>query len=219
MDTRPYHATYGEAQRLFPDPILYDMEDPSWFKNIRLTQESISCMTPYKIAKNISYRIIQRYIQYYNKHPTTIVDATANVGGNCLSFSKEMDTVLAIEIKKDTCDMLRHNIMLYNRQNVKIAQGDCKKLIPSYASLLGSKPDIVFIDPPWFIEGKPNTTMSLQTTLSNYMMSIDETIINIWKYYPSAMVAIKVPKKYKTALLPVSIIYLKKMNILKCITQ
>ncbi|KAL1529535.1 hypothetical protein AB1Y20_000480 [Prymnesium parvum] len=76
---------------------------------------------------------------------TAVVDATACVGGNTLSFAKGFLRVIAIESDGPRCGMLRHNVALLGRQDVEVVHGNCVEVLPS----LGLPRFVVFVDPPW----------------------------------------------------------------------
>jgi 16S rRNA G966 N2-methylase RsmD len=113
-----------------------------WFpptkKPIHIVKESIYSITHYKLADKISKDILE-----YCKSAKTITDATANVGGNTISFSKHFKTVNSVEIDPMTCSALKKNIKTYNLKNVNVY---CK----SYLTILNDlTQDVIFIDPPW----------------------------------------------------------------------
>ena len=86
---------------------------------------------------------------------TAIVDATACVGGNALSFAKRFERVVAIESDATRLAMLRHNAAVLGRTNVRCLGGDCLELLPQLSGADGSSIDggnggfVVFLDPPW----------------------------------------------------------------------
>lgn len=75
-----------------------------------------------------------------------IMDATAGIGGNTISFSRYFKSVISIEINKTRFDILQNNINTYNLSNIKLINGDC-------VNYLDMKYDAIFFDPPW---GGPN---------------------------------------------------------------
>lgn len=72
----------------------------------------------------------------------TITDATANVGGDTLAFSKYFGSVNSIEFNSDNCKMLKHNINLYGRKNVNVICDD-------FNNCLDLEQDVIYFDPPW----------------------------------------------------------------------
>ncbi len=107
-------------------------------RKIKMTTESIYSVTFPKEADQIS-----NLIKKYYPDCKTIVDTSANVGGNSLSFSKNFEKVISIEIDPETKNALENNINLYKRNNVEVILGD-------YVNLKDSlKGDVYFFDPPW----------------------------------------------------------------------
>jgi tRNA/tmRNA/rRNA uracil-C5-methylase (TrmA/RlmC/RlmD family) len=68
----------------------------------------------------LQYIYVLKYFSYYNRFPKYIIDATANVGGNTLSFALHFNEVLSFEIKKETCKMLQSNVNFYNLNNAVV---------------------------------------------------------------------------------------------------
>ena len=100
--------------------------------------------------------------------PTVVVDGTACIGGNTLSFAKAFDRVLAIESDATRFRMLEHNVGALGRTaRVTCVHGDCLQETPrlvkrATAAADASRPPhgggeggatggqaIVFLDPPW----------------------------------------------------------------------
>ena len=55
----------------------------------------------------------------------SIIDGSACVGGNTISFAKHFEKVTAYEISGTRCQMLRHNLALFNVvEKVNVIQGD-----------------------------------------------------------------------------------------------
>lgn len=176
--------------------------------NIKLTNESIKSVTPYKIADSITFALIRIYYDKYKACPLSIMDATANVGGNCISFANKFPYVYACEIKPRTKQILDYNIKSLRLNNVLTL---CKDFNTHVYNL--QPVDIVFLDPPWFIDEIFNTNMALSCELKPRMTPIEETIFRIW-HRSNSMIAIKVPKKYKTHIREYKRISYKKMDIL-----
>jgi len=79
---------------------------------------------------------------------TLIVDATACVGGNALSFAKTFSRVIAIETDASRLEMLRHNAALLGREAIEPVLGDCLKVLPQLQAI-AAVDFVVFLDPPW----------------------------------------------------------------------
>ena len=116
---------------------------------LEMTDISIYSITLPQEAELISQTILYLYRTFFtncndNYKNLTITDATANVGGNTINFSKYFKRVNTIEIDPTTFDILKHNCVdVYKRRNISFYLGDCTKVIPKL------KQDIIFFDPPW----------------------------------------------------------------------
>lgn len=78
-----------------------------------------------------------------------ILDATACVGGNTLSFCKFFKNVTAIELDEARYGYLRNNVELfgYNEHTVTLINCNCINFIRNLENHV--KYDIMFFDPPW----------------------------------------------------------------------
>ena len=73
-----------------------------------------------------------------------LTDATANIGGNTISFYLNgINQVNAVEIDPLTCEILKHNLHIYELPTQNIY---CQSYVDIYMLL---DQDIVFLDPPW----------------------------------------------------------------------
>jgi hypothetical protein len=77
----------------------------------------------------------------------TIVDCTAGLGGNVISFAKYFKKVIGIELNKNRFDLLENNINVYNFTNVQLINDNCINFISNESSL--NNCDVLFFDPPW----------------------------------------------------------------------
>lgn len=123
-----------------------DLIIKSWFpqiknkKKIQIVKESIFSISNYKDADKLTSSIINKMKPY---KPTTITDATANVGGNTISFAKRFNKVNSVEINTQTAKALQNNINVYGLSNVSVYN-------KSYLSVINElKQDVLFMDPPW----------------------------------------------------------------------
>ena len=199
MSEKVVKVSESTAKRLF-DCSTID------YKSLAFTDESVYSITPYKLANSITNYLFEMYYKKYGKYPNIIVDATANVGGNTISFSKRADIVYSFEIKLITANILSHNLQVNGINNVNVINDDFKKYINN---LFLDDVDMIFIDPPWYINNMPNKGMSIDTNKS----PIDEIIVSI-KNIKDILVAIKVPKKYTTKIPPIKCIQYKKLDVL-----
>ena len=110
-------------------------------EQILMDKISIFSITNYKIADKMSDILLS--LKGINNN-STILDGTACVGGNTISFIKKGFNVISAELDKQRSELLLHNIKLYNLENkLKIYN---KSLLDIYKKF---KVDILFIDPPW----------------------------------------------------------------------
>jgi tRNA G37 N-methylase Trm5 len=109
---------------------------------LEMTDISVYSITLPQEAELISQTIIHLYKTFFplkthhqqhnnQQNNITITDATANVGGNTINFSKYFKFVNTIEIDPTTFETLRHNCAdIYKRRNISFYLGDCTKVIP-----------------------------------------------------------------------------------------
>lgn len=150
---------------------------------LKLTKESIYSVTPWKEADEISKEIIKRLNM--KSESITITDATANVGGNTLSFYKnKMGKVNSFEIDTLTCDFLKNNLDIYGYTTENVL---CENYLNGYMDI---EQDVIFFDPPW---GGPEYYK--KENLSLYLGDIDIKYIikNLLDYDKAKLVVVKVP--------------------------
>tara|TARA_Y100000590_G_C15615380_1_gene975517 strand:+ start:429 stop:1109 length:681 start_codon:yes stop_codon:yes gene_type:complete len=157
------------------------------YNKLMINNEGVYSITPFKCADIIS-KIIKKK---FKTDKITIIDSTANVGGNTISFLKYFNKVISIEKNYKNFLMLQNNIKVYKLQNkVILFNGDCLDLIPKIHKK--NKIDVVFIDPPW--GGKSYKKYKL---LNLYLSNIN--IIEIVKkllYNYTKTVVIKIPYNF-----------------------
>jgi len=84
---------------------------------------------------------------------STIIDATAGVGGNSMSFLDIFKTIFSVELDQSRASMLANNLTQYKQiQNPKgdfvVLNGDYIELRKTQ-EILQNPVDVIFIDPPW----------------------------------------------------------------------
>ncbi len=127
----------NDNKHLFPEEKDVD------YNKLQITDEGLYSITHPKYSELITKYIKESLCNKKKMEELVITDATSNVGGNVLNFSKYFKNVNAIELDKLTCDVLRNNINVYNRKNVNIYCGDSTKILDNLTQ------DIIFFDPPW----------------------------------------------------------------------
>lgn len=100
---------------------------------------------------NHANKLSENIKSFENEHLklNTILDATAGLGGNTLSFARYFKNVLSIEFDNNRFNMLNNNVKYYNFNNINLFNNDLIELFPK----LTEEIDVVFVDPPW---GGPN---------------------------------------------------------------
>ena len=117
---------------------------------LRMTNISVYSTTPWKEANFISrainnfYNGPNRLLKPKQDSRLVLTDATANIGGNTISFYLNgIDQVNAVEIDPLTSEILKHNLRVYKLPTDTVY---CQNYLDVYQLL---DQDIVFLDPPW----------------------------------------------------------------------
>lgn len=172
----------------------------SWFpsapegKKFKITKEGIYSMTRVTEAQEL-IKELQRILKT-DLNKLTIIDATANMGGNVFAFAEYFQKVYAVEINKVNLAALRYNIKSLGLSNVKTINDDSVKLLTSSRSLVF--PDVIFFDPPWG-GVKYDKTKPMEMYLSDIPMSV--LFNRIYKRYTAKdkkyqLIIMKGPKNY-----------------------
>ena len=153
---------------------------------------------------DIISKILCNHLLLNNLNPLTIniVDYTAGVGGNTLSFLKYFKHVLAIELSNERSKFLKNNIDIYEYNNYTIINNS--SITYTDENLEYENQDIIFIDPPWGGINYKNSE-NIHLTLSD--KPIEELLFNIidkLNKYSSLnelnnkykIIAFKLPKNY-----------------------
>lgn len=151
----------------------------------RVTTEGEYSITKPRDAYQI-VKLMQKKIDEDVKN-CTIIDATACIGGDTINFALNFKKVRSFEIDEMNFDALKHNVQLYDLDNVELVKGDCTQLN------LGDA-DVLYMDPPW---GGPEYRFheTLDLKLSN--ISIDTWVANVMKQNHSPEhIFIKLPFNY-----------------------
>lgn len=109
-----------------------------------LTNISLYSTTPWEEANLMSQMIVDFFKSKGHEQPLVITDATANIGGNAISFYLNgFSRVNAVEIEPMTCQLLKENLKAYGYLNEHVY---CDSYLNVYEKL---DQDVIFIDPPW----------------------------------------------------------------------
>ena len=168
--------------QVFPDVNKLQLKN-----KLKINDESLMYIsTPYsaKLTTNI---IIKHALRYFddclNVH---IMDATAGVGGNTISFAKNFGNVTSIEYDGERYSFLENNIEAYELHNVKLYHNNCFELFHKINC------DVIFVDPPWGGKDYKNN-VNIILTLSNVSLE------NMCMYLldrPVKLIVLKLPKNY-----------------------
>ena len=173
--------------------------------NLKYDEEGLWSITHPDDAKYISIIIKQELEKNDITQNISVLDATAGLGGNLLSFAKFFDKATGIEIDTMRFNMLKNNMSCYDINNVTLINDNC-------IDFLKNKPQdytVYFFDPPW---GGPN--YKNHDTIDIYLGEFN--LYQILKLIPKdRMVVFKVPFNYNINLLKEYNLTIKKIrNIL-----
>ena len=177
--------------------------------NIKIHKDSLYSITNYYDANYISNLIYK----HYNTKNIIITDATANIGGNTLSFGLyKFKLINSIEISKNCYNYLINNIKCYNLKNIKAINENYLKL---YKIL---NQDVVFLDPPW---GGPNYKQKALLDLYLDNVNIIDIIYTLFEKTKTSSIVLKAPNNYNVSDLKIKnnnvlykFYYLKKFQII-----
>lgn len=160
--------------------------------NIHMDHECVYYVTVPKDSEKIVQLITKKLEKYKSKKEITIVDATACVGGDTITFCHNFGKVIPIEIDEKRYEDLLHNLKLYNIENAYIngCNGSCLDIIPD----IQIKTDVIFFDPPWGgNEYKIHNKLDLQLG----GIDLDKVIISLFeKKKDVRLIVAKLPKNY-----------------------
>ena len=160
---------------------------------LRLTNISLYSVTPWKEANRISNWILQFYT---GSRPLlkpigsslTITDATANVGGNAISFHLNgFGLVNVIEKDELTAKLLNNNLKAYGLTTNNVY---CCDYLSIYDKL---EQDVIFLDPPW---GGPNYKNYPLLDLFLGKINVADLSYQILNNNKASLIVLKVPVNY-----------------------
>lgn len=158
-------------------------------KNLQINDETLTYITMPKDSEKISMIISSHLINFKPLNQITIVDATACVGGDTITFCMNFENVISIEHNVETYNMLCSNIKQYNFKNVTMMNGDCTQIIPRLRSI-----DVIYVDPPW---GGKDYKKKNDIILNIGPDTIEEFIINcLLKNNDIYLFTLKLPLNY-----------------------
>ena len=168
----------------FPQPL-----DGSHYDDLIVTKEGrYSVSKPY-LAEKIT-RCIVRHARDKGIKTDTILDGTANNGGDSINFILSGEFANVISIEKDSFEFqaLQNNVQKYTNQitESKLILGDV--LVEAYRK--SNTSSLVYLDPPW---GGPDykDKQNLQLFLSD--VSMEEIAAKLFRATNTQLLAIKIP--------------------------
>lgn len=169
------------------------MKDKSKVHELKIDSDSVHYISTRNYADKIT-SIIELHLHKINikNKDAIITDATAGVGGNALSFALKFKSVNAIELDKLRSEYLKHNISVFNIENVAVYNDDCTKIIDKI-----DNHNVIFLDPPWGGKSyKDHQLLKLQlSNTSIEMMCNDMLDKKIMKKIPNIII-LKLPTNY-----------------------
>lgn len=93
--------------------------------------------------------ILSQALCIYTNHKastSTIVDCTAGVGGNTLSFARTFQKVVSVEINKRRSGCLSQNLTRHRCANVQVFNSNVLNLLHT---MMFKDVHVFFVDPPW----------------------------------------------------------------------
>ncbi len=150
-DEDPWEASINDNKfyinnriaRVFPQ-----MKNFANFGKIKIDDDSFKFITVREIAEIISKIISHHLLQFnINSQKSTIIDYTAGVGGNVLSFSKYFGQVYGIEISELRAEYLKNNVDVYGYKNIHVINESAIEFNTN--KMIQINPSVIFIDPPW----------------------------------------------------------------------
>jgi len=170
-------SNYDGILRVFPKEPGVDT------RKLQVSKEGLYSVSRPRDAEAISKIIIRSMDEPANT--LVVTDATANIGGNVISFSKHFKSVNAVEISLFHFSVLQNNVEVYKRENVSTYCDDYLLVAPEL------KQDIIFLDPPWGGVGY-KSKKSLNLYLSG--TPVEEIVNRISTM--ARMIVLKVPSNF-----------------------
>ena len=121
----------------------------------------------------------------------TIMDCTACVGGDTITFGGIFGKVISVELDINKYNMLVNNIKEYEMTNITTINDNCLKLYTSIEAV-----DIMYFDPPWGGKGykyKKNLRLCINSV---YIDEIVNQLFGDTMKSKIKMAVFKLPKNY-----------------------
>jgi hypothetical protein len=118
------------------------------YNNIKISETgkySVSKLDESYITTNEIKHFYTTFINKQEENKFTITDATANAGGNTITFALNNLNVNSIELSEKEFERLKNNVSQYDLKNVRLFNGNCLDILFNQ----DITQDIVYFDPPW----------------------------------------------------------------------
>lgn len=177
--------------------------------NLIATNESLLCSTSANVAQLHTQHIYNAYYEARGEPPISITDATANVGGNTISFASMFERIVAFEIKRKT-----YNHLVCNVEMLGLSRAIETKCANFCMHVDRVNTQCVYIDPPWYINKRYNRNMTLHPCDMRKGFTLAQVVCLILHNQPYTLIAAKVPPGYVGELCEAKRITMKKMDLL-----
>ena len=170
---------------------IFPKKNCSSIKNLKYDNEGLWSISYPDLADSLTKHI--KVFENESFKLDTIIDATAGIGGNVLSFANFFNNVYCIEIDDKRFEYLENNIKNYNYSNINCIKGDSIELIKNGLKCINSNPDVLFFDPPW---GGPSYKYIKHIDIKLGNNSFEEIIDLIYILNNVKLVVLKFPFNY-----------------------
>lgn len=156
-----------------------------------LPSSSYSTLTSYQIPQ--VYDLLK---MFFPETITTIVDATAHIGGDAILFASAFPFAKIIALDKDpnAIECLKHNTQKFSDfERFDIRCMDCIEWIRDRHLDSPIKADFYYFDPPW---GGPKYYLKKEISLALEMIQIADVINMVFAKNLTKKVLLKVPRNF-----------------------
>jgi tRNA G37 N-methylase Trm5 len=188
--------------KLFPKIKGLDLQ------KLLIDKDTVSYITTPYYSKIIGNTISDHMKQFgIDNDNIYIVDSTACVGGDTITFGTMFNKVISIELNEKWYNYLKNNIYQYNLKNITTINGNAIDIIPKLNDI-----NVIYIDPPWGGKNYKNTP-NLRLFFANN--ELENVVINFFNIPHSKvrLIALKLPQNYDLKYFYDTLILQKKFDI------
>jgi predicted RNA methylase len=129
----------GDFRNWFPKKYGVD------YSKLKITDEGMYSLTKHSDSLAI-IKAMKNIMGEENLGGLTILDGTANVGGDTIRFGMNFNKVISVELNKENYDILKNNVEVFELESkVETINGDITKVWNDVQPFT----DVLFLDPPW----------------------------------------------------------------------